>query len=237
MSSHIVLRMRDVNMSVRTGHIFTKRKQVLRNINIDIRKGECVAYLGANGAGKTSTFKAISGLSSIDSGSIIKHGTLSIMPETPYFYKHITCRDLLSLMGKLNTVDDINQKIDAWSHRLNITPIMDKRIGQCSKGQVQRVGLAQVLMSEPDIVILDEPLSGLDPVGRRLVISVLLEQSMSGQTILFSSHIIDDVEKICTRAIFIRNGSIAHDEFVKREQYRTPPQTALEKVFMDVNQC
>ena len=217
-----IVSVKDISFSVREGHLFGRQKEILKSISFDIPRGEFTAYLGPNGAGKTSTFRILCGLAKQKSGSITfscEDGTtcdyipgtkLGFLPELPYFFKNLTPRRLLYHFAAMSGADKnlIPDLTELWASKLNFKKILDQKLASCSKGQVQRIGLAQALMHKPDLVILDEPLSGLDPIGRGLVIDVLNEQRSNGQSLIFSSHILNDVEKLCDRAVIVNEGAI-----------------------------
>jgi len=207
-----------INLTVPTGHVFQKRKTILHNISFQVQQGTSTAYLGTNGAGKTSTFRILCGLVKANSGSVIFDGKhmlhglppsrFGFMPEQPYFYKNLTPQELLTGLGKLSGIhnNDLQKNIYLWAEKLHFTKVLNQRLSTCSKGQVQRVGLAQALMHQPDFILLDEPLSGLDPIGRACVRDVIHDEIKRGATLLFSSHILDDAEAICDQVIILEAG-------------------------------
>lgn len=218
-----ILEVRKLSMRVPTGHILQDMKQILDDISFSVRKGMATAYLGPNGAGKTSTFRILCGLCRPTAGEVLFDGCtltghglpatrVGFMPEQPYFYRHLSVRELLDALGSLSGMSTGNRKasIEKWAQRLNFATVLDQRLHQCSKGQVQRVGLAQALMHEPEFLLLDEPMSGLDPIGRELVKDVLRDVVRQGTSLLFSSHILSDAESICEDVIIINRGRILY---------------------------
>jgi len=207
-----------INLTIPTGHILQKRKTILHDISFQVQQGSSTAYLGTNGAGKTSTFRILCGLMKADSGSItfdgkhMPHGLppnrFGFMPEQPYFYKNLTPQELLTGLGKLSGMsgNQLQKSIQLWAEKLHFTKVLNQRLSTCSKGQVQRVGLAQALIHQPDFILLDEPLSGLDPLGRACVRDVIHDEIKRGATLLFSSHILDDAEAICDQVIILKAG-------------------------------
>lgn len=219
---NVILEVENLSLTVPTGHIIQRSKRVLDDISFRIARHRATAYLGPNGAGKTSTFRILCGLVRRQSGRISFDGQtadgplpaskVGFMPEQPYFYKHLTVRELLDALGRLSGMADTErrQSIDEWAERLDFGSVLDQRLHQCSKGQVQRVGLAQALMHHPPFLLLDEPMSGLDPIGREMVKEVLREAVRSGATLLFSSHILSDAESICEDVVILHRGRILY---------------------------
>lgn len=217
-----LLEVQDLSLSVATGHVIQGRKQVLNNVSFSVQRGTATAYLGPNGAGKTSTFRILCGLTRPDAGRVHfdgeqLHGGLparrfGFMPEHPYFYRNLTPRELLTGLGRLTGMPaaGLGERIARWAERLDFTPVMEQPLRTCSKGQVQRVGLAQALLHEPEFVLLDEPLSGLDPLGRERVRQVLHEVHAAGATLLFSSHILNDAEAMCDAVVVLNHGHVVH---------------------------
>ncbi len=217
-----LLELERISLTVPTGHVFQQRKPVLQDISFDISQGGAIAYLGPNGAGKTSTFRILCGLCRPDSGSVrfdgceIRGGlpgdAVGFMPEQPYFYRHLTARELLAALGSLSGLraDECHRRIRELAEKLDFERVLDQRLGQCSKGQIQRVGLAQAMLHRPRLLLLDEPMSGLDPLGRDLVKDALREAVHDGTTVLFSSHILADAEAICDRVIILDRGRVRY---------------------------
>ncbi|MDQ6990184.1 MAG: ABC transporter ATP-binding protein [Mariprofundaceae bacterium] len=211
-----------LHFSVPTGHIIQKRKTILNDVSFSVKQGTSTAYLGTNGAGKTSTFRILCGLVRPNSGQVIFDGEVmrqglppkrfGFMPEHPYFYKNLTPHELLTGLGKLSGLSSqgLPQIIDNWAEKLDFTQVLHQRLSTCSKGQAQRVGLAQALIHQPDFILLDEPLSGLDPIGRACVRSVIQDEIKRGATLLFSSHILSDAEAMCDQVVVLQDGSIRY---------------------------
>jgi len=208
----------NLNLSMATGHIFQGKKTILHDISFQIQPGCSTAYLGPNGAGKTSTFRVLCGLMKANSGKVFFDGKemsnglppkrFGFMPEQPYFYKNLSPLELLTGLGKLSGIHAaiLKKNINLWAERLNFTHVLTQRLSTCSKGQVQRVGLAQALIHQPDFILLDEPLSGLDPIGRTCVRNIIQDEIKRGATILFSSHILADAEAICDQVVILKEG-------------------------------
>lgn len=211
----------NLSLSVRAGHLIPSRKHVLRDVSFAVPRGTATAYLGPNGAGKTSTFRILTGLCRRDAGRVIYDGVpvaslpparIGFMPEQPYFYRNLTPLELLTGFARLSGLagGDIRRRIESWAERLEFSAVLHQRLASCSKGQVQRVGLAQALIHEPECIILDEPFSGLDPLGRECVRHAILGEVARGATLLFSSHILDDAESLCEHVVVLNHGEVAY---------------------------
>jgi len=204
--------------SVPTGHIIQRKKQILDHISFSVPRGSATAYLGKNGAGKTSTFRILCGMVRADGGHVIfdnqpcvggiPPNRIGFMPEQPYFYRNLTPREMLTSFGRISGMGahELRQAIIKWSEMLHIGKVLDQPLSACSKGQVQRIGLTQALMHQPDFILLDEPMSGLDPMGRECVNTVLHQEIKRGVTLLFSSHILSDAESLCNQVVILDQG-------------------------------
>ena len=228
-----ILQVEELRKSFR-GEISLTRREVLHGVTFHAGTGEILGFLGPNGAGKTTTIKLILGFSTPDSGrtSVFGHpaGERSIMsrigylPENPYFYPHLTLGEFLRFCGGLSGVDraSIGRLIGETAERVGLAGSLDVRLKGFSKGMLQRAGLAQAILHDPDLLILDEPFSGLDPLGRAMVRDLLLELKERGKTIFFSSHILPDMEALCDRTCIIREGvivrSVGLDELLRLEK-------------------
>ena len=199
-------------------HFWQKRKIVLKRIDLNIDKGEVFGFLGPNGAGKTTTIKVITGLLQPDSGrvsifgegvnSIVAKQKIGFLPEAPYFYEHLTGHEFLKIHAQLHDVTDFETRVDQLLKRVGLDEARDLRLRKYSRGMLQRVGLAQALIGSPELLILDEPLTGLDPIGRKEMKDIILEEKAKGTTIFFSSHILPDAEAVCDRIGIIIEGEI-----------------------------
>ena len=203
-----------------------RRKPVLRDVTLSVRRGEVYGFLGPNGAGKTTSMKCLLGLLTPDQGSIKIFGRpgsepcarqkLGYLPEQPYFYPHLTGRELIEYFGRLFGLPAAirRQRTDDLLERVGMGSKADVPIRQYSKGMLQRIGLAQALINDPELVILDEPMSGLDPIGRREIKDIILELKAKGSTVFFSSHILADAEALCDRVGLLFNGHILRESAV-----------------------
>ena len=193
-----------------------QKKQVLFDVGFTVKKGEVFGFVGPNGAGKTTTIKMLLDLVRPTSGTIRLLGAspsdrkmrqrVGFLPERPYFYEHLTAREIMSLYARLSLAPHAD--IPALLKLVGLSDTGNLPLKRFSKGMLQRLGLAQALCADPELVILDEPMSGLDPVGRREVRDVLLDLRARGKTIFFSSHILPDVEMLCDRVAMIFKGRI-----------------------------
>jgi len=196
------------------------RVQALKGLSLDIMPGEVFGFLGPNGAGKSTTIKTLMGLIRPTAGDALIMGerlaspharqNVGYLPENPAFYDYLTAEEYLTYVAKSFDVPG-NLLQERVAESLKIMELWDARKRQMrgySKGMVQRVGLAQVLVHTPDVLILDEPMSGLDPLGRALVKEIILDLKQRGKCVFFSTHITDDVEKVCDRVGVIVKGEL-----------------------------
>lgn len=201
--------------------LFKPKKRVLNQVSFEIKKGSITGFLGANGAGKSTVIKLIMGFIKADEGKVnFKQGLgatkksiyskMGFLPERPFFYPHLTAREFLQYLGGLNEIRPLvlQEKVEMFSERLSLKGHLDKKINNYSKGMLQRLGLISCLVHDPMVLILDEPLSGMDPVGRKEIKEILLELNEKGKTIFFSSHILSDVEEICDRVVVLDSGNL-----------------------------
>jgi ABC-2 type transport system ATP-binding protein len=215
----VQLEVRDLQKTFDPG-LFEAKVEVLRGVSFEVSQGEIFGFLGPNGAGKTTTIKAITGLIRPDAGEIrvcgVPHSDLEarrrigFMPENPYFYNHLTGREFLRFAAELLGMGraGVESRIDELLELVSMERGADRPMRTFSKGMLQRIALAQALLGSPDLLILDEPMSGLDPVGRRDVRDIIIGQRERGTTVFFSSHIIPDVETICDRVAIMAEGTI-----------------------------
>ena len=205
-------------------NFWEKEHYALSDVSFSIHKGDLVGFLGANGAGKTTLIKCLMDFSKQTSGEIIFDSSLGntnvlirskigYLPERAYLYQHLTGREFLTYTGKLNGLNNelLKARIEKWTERLTISHALDRQIKGYSKGMQQRLGFVSAIFHEPDFLVLDEPLSGLDPMGRKDFKSILSELNKQGVTIFFSSHIVADVEQICNKVVFIEKGKLIYE--------------------------
>lgn len=214
-----VVELKQVKKSFKTS-ILKPNAEVLKDISFHIKGGSITGFLGANGAGKTTTFKCMLGLLFPDSGQIEffgdKHLSNSIkskigfMPERPQFPEHLTAEEfLLYYLCLYKKMEKRKAKslIDKTLKQVHLQGSKKQLLKNYSKGMIQRIGIAQAIIHEPELVILDEPMSGLDPDGRFDLSQLILEIHKTGKTIFFSSHLLDDVQKLCDDLVILKTGT------------------------------
>jgi len=201
-------------------HFWSKKQMILKGLDLEVHSGEIFGFLGPNGAGKTTTIKSLMGIIGPTSGEIRILGKgpqdtavkqqVGYLPETPYFYDYLTGRELLALCGELFGMNDreINNKTELLLRLVKMSEAADRQLRKYSKGMLQRIGLAQALINDPKLVVLDEPLTGLDPLGRKEFKDIIAGLKERGTTVFFSSHVLPDAETICDRVAIINKGKI-----------------------------
>jgi ABC-2 type transport system ATP-binding protein len=213
-----VIEVNGVSKSYPTG-FWRRRVTVLSDLSFTVRRNEIVGFLGPNGAGKTTTIKILNRLAFPDSGTVTIFGEeagrrseprrrIGFMPEQPYFYEYLTGEEFLSLCGHLSGLvrGEIAGRSRTMLAQVGLDGAGRTAIRKYSKGMMQRLGLAQALLHDPELAILDEPMSGLDPLGRMEVRALIRELKSAGKTVFFSSHIISDVEALCDRVVMVHKG-------------------------------
>lgn len=225
---------------------FNRNKhEVLKGVSFNVNKNEIFGYLGPNGAGKTTTLKLIMGLLKAEQGSISImessiadssiRANIGFLPENPSFYPFLTAYETLKMICALydchgSRADD---RIKTFLSLVGLKHVMNARVGTFSKGMVQRLGIAQAIINDPELIILDEPLSGLDPVGRKEVRDIILMMKKRGKTVLFSSHILPDIEMIADRVSVIYKGEIVGEgqirDIINRELKEIDIEISIDK--------
>ncbi|MDZ4855169.1 MAG: ABC transporter ATP-binding protein [Nitrospirota bacterium] len=197
-----------------------KETTVLSDVSLSVGQGEIFGFLGHNGSGKTTTMKILLGLLRATGGRIellgapvtdvAVHSRIGYLPESPYFYDYLTAEEFLCFYGKLAGLsrETVRQRTPELLERVGLTEARDRQLRKFSKGMLQRIGLAQAIIHDPELVILDEPMSGLDPIGRKEVRDLILSLRDQGKTIFFSTHIVSDVEMICDRVGILAKGKL-----------------------------
>lgn len=197
---------------------FRKKIKAIVDVNVEVRQGEIFGLLGPNGAGKTTTLKIIMGLVRPSSGSVELLGQpiddqgaksrIGYLPENPYFYDYLSGRELLAFVGHLFGLPraTINERSERLLNEVDMGHAADLALRRYSKGMMQRIGIAQALMNDPDLVILDEPLTGLDPLGRKHLRDLIADLRRRGKTVIISSHILADVELLADRVAILVKG-------------------------------
>jgi len=207
-----MIRINKLDKSVQLKILLTKHKQILRNVSLHVPVGKIVAIIGQNGAGKSTVIKAILGFTQIDSGTVNMQAGISLgyLPENPYYYDYLTLRELLwfsaSSFGMKKV--DFPEKAKAAVEQVGMQAELGNRLRTFSKGMTQRAGIAAAIVHDPDLLIFDEPMSGLDPVGRQMVFDLISGLRDRGKTILFCSHVLSDVERLCDEVIIMHAGEV-----------------------------
>jgi ABC-2 type transport system ATP-binding protein len=214
-----VLHVSDLRKTFTRG-LLRRRVEALRGITLSVERGEIFGFLGPNGAGKTTTIKILMGLIFASGGRAELLGApagdraakarVGYLPENPYFYDYLTARELLDMVGRLHGLDRTtrHRRSGALVERVGLAEAADRPLRSFSKGMLQRAGLAQALMGEPELVVLDEPMSGLDPVGRKEVRDLVVELRERGTTVFFCTHILADASALCDRVGILVRGKL-----------------------------
>ena len=210
----------DLEKSYLVGFWRKRPKLALRPLRLTIEEGEVFGFLGPNGAGKTTTLKLLMGLVFPTAGSARILGSdmddprvksqIGFLPEQPYFYDHLTAKELLNYYGQLSGVPAKGRsaRVEQMLARVGLSNSGGMQLRKFSKGMLQRVGLAQAILHDPKVVFLDEPMSGLDPMGRREVRDLIQQLRSEGKTVFFSTHILSDAEALCDRVGIIHQGEL-----------------------------
>lgn len=221
-SGREVVQVRDVVVDVRPG-FGVRRKRLLHGISFSVREGEIFGFVGPNGAGKTTALKVLMGLIRARSGeaSILGHHVgetefrrhVGFLPENPYFYDYLSGREILDFYARLCGVSRKQraERVAMLLDWVGLGQAADARLRTYSKGMQQRVGIAQALVHDPDVVFLDEPMSGLDPIGRVEIRDLILRLRAEGKTVFMNTHILSDVEMVCDRVAIIVKGRIHYE--------------------------
>jgi ABC-2 type transport system ATP-binding protein len=219
-TAELALRIDGLTKSYRIGFLHRHRRCALRGITLQVPRNEVFGYLGPNGSGKTTTLKVLMGLLSADAGSISVLGCphqdrswryrVGFLAEHPYFYDYLTARESLDYMGRLFGLEPRirRERSRALLEKVGLLEWADTALRRYSKGMVQRFGIAQALLNEPELLFLDEPMSGLDPLGRHLVRDLIRDLRSQGKTVLFSTHILQDAETLCDSVAVLRGGEL-----------------------------
>ncbi|RZF23186.1 ABC transporter ATP-binding protein [Halobacteriovorax vibrionivorans] len=217
-----MLTCKDISKSFKKD-FWSKNFVAIRDVSFSLEPGRIVGFLGANGAGKTTLIKIILGFIKPDTGSVEVLGIdwndesirklIGYMPERPFYYQNLTGYEFLDYCGKLQGVSEekIKENTKKWASKLEIEFALDRKIKGYSKGMLQRLGFVSALIHEPRLIILDEPLSGLDPIGRKEFKEVIRDVNAHGVGVFFSSHIVSDVQEVCDDVVVLENGEIIYN--------------------------
>ncbi|MCC7203287.1 MAG: ABC transporter ATP-binding protein [Nitrospirae bacterium] len=199
-----------------------KNAPALKGLNLEVNEGEIFGFLGPNGAGKTTTIKILMGLIYPTTGNawildkevtdIEVKNRIGFLPEQPYFYDYLTSKEFLRFYGQLFGLkgDELRTRMNDLLTLVGLEGAANLQLRKFSKGMLQRIGIAQALINQPDLIVLDEPMSGLDPVGRKEIRDIILRLKEDGKTVFFSTHIIPDVEMICDRVGILMKGELVN---------------------------
>lgn len=212
-----LLHVDELTKSYKRGFI-PRSTPVLKGLKFSVPAGTITGFLGANGAGKTTTMRCVLGLDHADGGRIEFFGQpltvesrkrIGFLPERPYFYEHLSGVEFLEFYAHLTSTwkkADLRARIAHLLKRVDLEFAKDRLLRTYSKGMLQKIGVAQALIHDPELVILDEPMSGLDPDGRMALAEIILETAKKGTAVFFTSHLLHDTERLCERLIVIKGG-------------------------------
>jgi len=216
-----------------TGFLRKRARRSLDNLTLRVEEGEIFGFLGPNGAGKTTTIKLLMGLIFPTAGTarvrgrsiddVRMHREIGYLPEQPYFYDYLSARELLDYYARFSGFGpaERRERVERFLARVGLSDAAELQLRKFSKGMLQRAGIAQAILHDPQVVFLDEPMSGLDPVGRREVRDIILELKRQGHTVFFSTHILSDAEMLCDRVAVLVGGKLrgvgSPDEIVSME--------------------
>ncbi|HXZ10941.1 MAG TPA: ABC transporter ATP-binding protein [Candidatus Sulfotelmatobacter sp.] len=215
------------------GFLRKRARRSLDNLTLRVEEGEIFGFLGPNGAGKTTTIKLLMGLIFPTAGTarvrgrsiddVRMHREIGYLPEQPYFYDYLSARELLDYYARFSGFGpaERRERVERFLARVGLSDAAELQLRKFSKGMLQRAGIAQAILHDPQVVFLDEPMSGLDPVGRREVRDIILELKRQGHTVFFSTHILSDAEMLCDRVAVLVGGKLrgvgSPDEIVSME--------------------
>jgi ABC-2 type transport system ATP-binding protein len=202
------------------GFLGRRKRRSLDHLTLSVNEGEVFGFLGPNGAGKTTTLKLLMGLTFPTEGTariggrsiddIEMHRDIGYLPEQPYFYDYLTARELLDYYARFSNYSaaERRHRVERFLALVGLASAGHLQLRKFSKGMMQRVGIAQAILHDPQIVFLDEPMSGLDPIGRREVRDIILDLKRQGRTVFFSTHILSDAELLCDRVAVLHEGKL-----------------------------
>lgn len=217
--NHIAICIKDLTKDFSVGISGVKLRAV-DNLNLEIRDNEIFGLLGPNGSGKSTTIKIILGLLEASqgeceiygkpSGTVAARKSVGFLPEAPYFYRYLSGRELVRFYARICGVKrrNLKKQVDEVIELVNLTEAAHRRVGTYSKGMLQRIGLAQALIHDPQLVILDEPTAGVDPIGSASIANIIRELKRRGKTVLLCSHLLAQIEGLCDRVAILNRGKL-----------------------------
>jgi ABC-2 type transport system ATP-binding protein len=233
--SSLAIEIQGLTKDYATGFWRKKMRRSLDGLSLEVHEGEAFGFLGPNGAGKTTTLKLLMGIIFPTSGTaricgrsiddVAMHREIGYLPEQPYFYDYLTAQELLDYFARFYgyNVTERRERVARFLELVGLSTARDVQMRKFSKGMMQRVGIAQAILHDPKVVFLDEPMSGLDPVGRREVRDIILNLKHQGRTVFFSTHILTDAEMLCDRVAVLVGGKLqgvgAPNDIVSLEVY------------------
>lgn len=232
------------------GFLRKRKVRALDGLSLTVNQGEIFGFLGANGAGKTTTLKLLMRLMFPTEGNarilgkdiadVSMHSRIGYLPENPYFYDYLSAHEFLSFCGKIFGLSksEQNKKAKELLSRVRLDEKKwNTQLRKFSKGMLQRVGLAQALVNDPEVVFLDEPMSGLDPIGRREVRDLITALQQEGKTVFMCSHILSDIEVLCDRVAILKGGRLAHVGHLEQLRQQVAGQALVEVVVSGANEA
>ncbi len=238
-----VIEIEGLRKTYRSG-VRRKSVKALNGLDLTVAENEIFGFLGPNGAGKTTTLKILVGLLFPTSGTarvlnkplgdLSVKGQIGFLPENPYFYEYLTCKELLDFYCRLFRIHKVERlkRVNDLLARVGLEYAADLQVRKLSHGMRQRLGIAQSLINDPKLLFLDEPMSGLDPVGRRRIREMIHDLKSQGKTVFFSSHILQDAELLCDHVGILRDGRLVNKG--RLQEMLTPKRASYEAVITDV---
>lgn len=233
----IEIQLQNISKTYNPG-LFKKKVRAVNDLSFEVHQGEVFGLIGPNGAGKSTTIRMLLGLIRPDSGVIMFRGKplgeagiqkiTGYLPENPYLYDHLSLHELLDFCGRTSGLDSsvITERGQVLMTKLNLLEVQKRPLRTFSKGMLQRAGICFALLHDPAIIVLDEPMSGLDPIGRKMVFDLVMELKGEGKTIFFCSHILNDVERLCDRIGLIHQGRLVRS-FDRSDFFRPDGKTVI----------
>ena len=246
----VVIEINNLTKDYELGFWRKRKVRALDGLSLTVNQGEIFGFLGANGAGKTTTLKLLMRLIFPTEGSarilhhdianVSMHSRIGYLPENPYFYDYLTALEFLNFCGQIfgfSKIDRENRARKLLSRVKLDESKWNTQLRKFSKGMLQRVGLAQALINEPEVVFLDEPMSGLDPIGRREVRDLIAALRQEGKTVFMCSHILSDIEVLCDRVAILRGGRLAHVGYLDELRQQVVGRNVVEVIIGGIDEA